>query len=114
MEVSPSSILWAFAMFSRYIRPDAVRVGTFGSPPNTSIAAFENEDGSTVVVMINNGSDAQRVFLGEFWCWSNDITAYYMDNSVASPKLLSIKTSWADIEALLPGFSVVTFTISPR
>lgn len=54
-----SGILWAFAMWSRFVRPGAVRVGLSGSLPSTLSAAFKNTDGSIVVVFTNNGSGNQ-------------------------------------------------------
>ena len=108
--VTPSSILWAFAMFSRYIRPDAVRVETSGAPSNTNIAAFQNTDGTVVVVMINKGSSTESVSLGGISVSS--VAAYYMDNSVSAPAIFSATLSGGSIAATLPAYSVVTFVLS--
>ncbi|KAI0021411.1 carbohydrate-binding module family 1 protein [Xylariomycetidae sp. FL0641] len=56
---TPSGIFWAFAMWSRHLRPGAHRVAVSGSVPSTIIGAFENADGSVVVVFTNSGSSAQ-------------------------------------------------------
>ena len=109
-KVTASGSLWAFAMFSRYIRPDAVRIATSGAPPNTQVAAFKNADGSVVTVMINSGASSQSVSLGGGTISS--AKAYYMDNSVSSPSSLSINLSGGSIAATLPGYSVVTFVTS--
>lgn len=59
---SPSSgIFWAFAMWSRYIRPGAVALGVGGSPAGVVTRAYKNSDGSVVVVYTNSGSSAQSV-----------------------------------------------------
>lgn len=52
---------WYIGQFSRYIRPDAVALGH--SCPNGTVeaTAFENADGSRVVVILNRSSDAQPV-----------------------------------------------------
>jgi len=55
----PSGIFWAFAMWSRHIRPGAHRVATSGSISNTIIGAFQNTDGSVIVVFTNSGTVAQ-------------------------------------------------------
>lgn len=55
---TPSGIFWAFAMWSRYIRPGAVRVGTSGSIGNVVIGAFQNTDKSVVAVLTNSGSSS--------------------------------------------------------
>lgn len=97
-------------MFSRYIRPDAVRVGISSGPTNTNVAAFKNTDGTIAVIMINKGSASQSVSLGGVTVSS--ATAYYMDNSVSTPTALSITLSGGNVEATLPGYSVVTFILS--
>ncbi|KAI0198892.1 putative endo-exoxylanase [Astrocystis sublimbata] len=53
--VTPSKRLWAFAQFSRGARPGATRVGVAGLGGSLRSVAFENTDGSVVVVMINGG-----------------------------------------------------------
>jgi O-glycosyl hydrolase len=55
----PSGIFWAFAMWSRHIRPGARRVATSGSLSSTIIGAFQNPDGSVVVVFTNSGTSSQ-------------------------------------------------------
>ncbi|KAF7713389.1 Endo-1,4-beta-xylanase [Penicillium ucsense] len=109
-QVTASGSLWAFAMFSRYIRPDAVRIGTTGAPSNTKVASFKNTDGTIATVMINTGSSAQAVSLGGGSISS--AKAYYMDNSVSSPSSLSITLNAGSVQATLPGYSMVTFVTS--
>lgn len=109
-QVVASGSLWAFAMFSRYIRPDAVRIGVSGTPTNTQVAAFKNTDGSIVTVMINSGASSQSISLGGGTISS--AKAYYMDNSVSSPSSLSITLSGGNIATTLPAYSVVTFIFS--
>jgi hypothetical protein len=108
--VTPSGILWAFAMFSRYIRPDAVRVATTGAPSNTNIAAFENSDGTVVVVMVNGGSSTESVSLGGYS--AAEVSATYMDNSVSAPATFAATVSDGNVEATLPAYSVVTFVLT--
>ncbi|RYP63051.1 hypothetical protein DL769_007077 [Monosporascus sp. CRB-8-3] len=59
--VTPSGRLWAFAMWSRFVRPGAYRVATSGSVSSTGVTAFRNTDGSVVVVFLNNGGGQQSV-----------------------------------------------------
>ncbi|KAH6658911.1 glycoside hydrolase family 5 protein [Truncatella angustata] len=56
---TPSGIFWAFAMWSRYIRPGAVMLGTSGSIANLITGAFQNTDGSVVLVFTNSGTNEQ-------------------------------------------------------
>src|SRR5690606_23949156 len=50
-----SSRLWAFANWSRYVRPGAVRVGTSGGSGGLRTAAFRYEDGTIAVIAISSG-----------------------------------------------------------
>jgi O-glycosyl hydrolase len=61
-----SKRLWAFAAFSRFVRPGAVRVGASGGDGGVTASAFRNRDGSTAIQLINTGSQAtnQTVRLG--------------------------------------------------
>ncbi|KAJ6479633.1 glycoside hydrolase [Mycena sanguinolenta] len=59
--VTPSKRLWAFAQWSRYVRPGAVRLGTSGSGANLKFSAFKNPDGSVSVQVINNGGSAATI-----------------------------------------------------
>jgi len=98
-------------MFSRYIRPDAVRVATSGTPTNTDVAAFENADGTIVVVFINTGSTTESASLAGISVSS--VAAYYMDNSVTVPTIFATTVSGGSIGAFtLPAYSVVTFVIT--
>lgn len=108
--VTPSATLWAFALFSRYIRPNAVRVATSGAPANTKVAAFTNTDGTVAVVMLNEGSASQSITVGGVIVAS--VKAYVMDNSVSSPAALSASISNGHVQATLPAHSLVTFVIT--
>lgn len=58
---------WAFAQYSRYIRPDAYRVGTDGGD-NLKATAYENKDGSVVAVILNQEREATTVELSLVSC----------------------------------------------
>jgi O-glycosyl hydrolase len=53
--------LWAFANWSRYVRPGAVRVGSSGGGNGVRTAAFRNEDGTIAVIAISSGGSAVNV-----------------------------------------------------
>ncbi|KAI2630688.1 glycoside hydrolase family 30 protein [Hypoxylon sp. NC1633] len=55
-----SKRLWAFANWSRFVRPGAVRVASSGGSGVKS-AAFRNVDGSVAVVVISTGASASAV-----------------------------------------------------
>ncbi|KAI0976285.1 glycoside hydrolase family 30 protein [Xylaria arbuscula] len=58
--IEVSKRLWAFASFSRFVRPGAIRVATSGGSGVKS-TAFKNVDGSIAVVVISTGGSASSV-----------------------------------------------------
>ncbi|KAI1197361.1 glycoside hydrolase family 30 protein [Nemania serpens] len=58
--IEVSKRLWAFANWSRFVRPGAVRVATSGGSGVKS-TAFRNVDGSVAVVVISTGASASSV-----------------------------------------------------
>ncbi|KAI0430452.1 glycoside hydrolase family 30 protein [Xylaria sp. FL1042] len=58
--IEVSKRLWAFASWSRFVRPGAVRVATSGGSGVKS-TAFRNVDGSVAVVVISTGAAASNV-----------------------------------------------------
>lgn len=47
---------WAFAQFSRFVRPGAVRVSTTSTNSRLATSAFVNENGTVAVQVINQGT----------------------------------------------------------
>jgi len=109
--VTPSGRLWAFAMWSRFIRPGAFRVSATGSVSNVGIGAFKNTDGSVIAVFTNNNSAAQSVKIGFSGFTPQSAAAYLTDNShqVAST---GATLSGGAVTVTLPPRSVVTVVLS--
>jgi glucosylceramidase len=65
--VTRSGQYWAFAHYSRHVRRGARVLEATGGPASVSHVAFENPDGSRVVVLTNAGNSATglRVVLGD-------------------------------------------------
>lgn len=55
-----SKRLWAMAAYSRFIRPDAVRVTATATDPAIKITAFRNADGRNVVELLNTAATPIR------------------------------------------------------
>ena len=55
-EYRVSKRLWAFAAYSRFIRPGAARVPVQFADPDVRVTAFRNRDGSMVVELLNTGT----------------------------------------------------------
>lgn len=60
-EVSRNDEYYAFAHFSRFVLPGAVRVGSSETDKSINNVAFRNTDGSVVLVMVNSHTDARPV-----------------------------------------------------
>jgi len=108
---TPSGIFWAFAMWSRHIRPGAVRVGTSGSISSVIIGAFKNTDGSHVVVFTNSGASAQSSKIS-FTGFSPSSASAWLTNQgnnfVSTPATLS----GGAVTVSIPGRSVVTVKLT--
>ncbi|RXW18290.1 hypothetical protein EST38_g7574 [Candolleomyces aberdarensis] len=83
--VTPSGRLWAFAMWSRFVRPGARRVSSSGSVSGVGYGAFKNLDNSVAVVFTNTGSGAQNVRIA--------FTGYTASNAQAF-----WSTTWTDFD----------------
>jgi O-glycosyl hydrolase len=57
--VTASGRLWAFANFSRFVHPGAVRIGASTANSNLEVLAFRNPDGTRAVVVLNSATTAQ-------------------------------------------------------
>ena len=58
--VSPSGRLWAFANYSRFVRPGAVRIGSSAPGGSLEVTAFRNRNGSVAIVVLNPATTAQQ------------------------------------------------------
>ena len=63
-KVNFNSSYYYIGHFSRYIQPGAVRIFSDCPLMDIHIAAFENPDGSLVVVIMNEGESEQRLSIG--------------------------------------------------
>jgi len=104
-----SKRLWAFAQWSRFVRPGAVRVGTSGQGVTTS--AFKNVDGSLAVQVLNSGS-AQTVSFTTEGFNATKVTAWLTDNKndlVSTPATLGTDGA---VSGSVPSRAMVTFLLS--
>lgn len=76
-----TSYLWAYAQWSRYVRPGAVRVKATSTAGTTiSTSAFKNPDGSVSVQILNNGDtnvtissvSVSKMTVGSAHVWFSD------------------------------------------
>lgn len=53
--VTPSKRLWAFAQYSRFVRPGAIRVEAQSDTGYVRVSAFQNTDRKLAIQVLNNG-----------------------------------------------------------
>ncbi|KAI1045808.1 hypothetical protein LB505_013852 [Fusarium chuoi] len=106
-----SSILWAIAHWSRHIRPGAHRLSTSGVVQNTIVGAFENVDGSVVMVLTNSGTTAQTVDLGVSGSTFSTVKAFTSD---AEAQMVDTKVTISDgnVKVTVPAHGVVTVKLT--
>lgn len=106
-----NSILWAFAMWSRHIRPGAYRVATSGTISSVIIGAFQNTDGSVVVVFTNNGGSAQSAKTS-FSGFTPSAASAWLTNQGNTFATTSASLSGGAVTVSIPARSVVTVKLT--
>ncbi|KAF5694870.1 glucuronoxylanase xynC [Fusarium denticulatum] len=106
-----SSILWAIAHWSRHIRPGAHRLSTSGVVQDTIVGAFENVDGSIIMVLTNSGTTAQTVDLGVSGSTFSTAQAF---TSNAEAQMVDTKVTLSDgrVKVTVPVHGVVTVKLT--
>ncbi|QKD62186.2 glycoside hydrolase family 5 protein [Fusarium oxysporum Fo47] len=106
-----SSILWAIAHWSRHIRPGAHRLSTSGVVQDTIVGAFENVDGSVVLVLTNTGTAAQTVDLGVTGSTFSTAQAFTSDDEA---QMVNTKVTVSDnrVKVTVPVHGVVTVKLT--
>lgn len=56
--VTTTGRLWAMANYSRYIRPNAVRIGSTTADGNLTVTAYKNTNGTIAIVVLNSATSA--------------------------------------------------------
>ncbi len=110
-----SKRLWAFASFSRFIRPGAMRIdGTAtGSDSGLHITAARNTDGSYAIVALNTGTSrvTAPVTLHHI-AGARTATPYLTDATHDVAQQATITIGDASFTATIPARSLVTFMIA--
>lgn len=111
--VATSGRLWAFASYSRFVRPGAVRIGATTSGAGLDVSAFRNRDGSIAVVVLNGAHRRQAATFSLRGLRGAHVTAYLTDRShhLSAQKPITIGDS--GFTATLPPRSLVTYDIRP-
>ncbi|KAF1994087.1 glycoside hydrolase family 30 protein [Amniculicola lignicola CBS 123094] len=108
-----SKRLWAFANWSRHVRPGAVRVGTSGGPSGAKVSAFKNVDGTVSVQVIQGGTASGSISVQVGGFVAKKGTAWITDNTHECDVQASTLASDGSASANVPGRSMVTFVLEP-
>jgi O-glycosyl hydrolase len=109
--VTTSGRLWAFAGFSRFIRPGAVRIGTTTSAPGLEVSAFRNRDGSLAVVVLNSTHSRRVATVSLRGLSAARATPYLTDTSHGLSAQTPIAVKNSAFTATLPPRSLVSYDI---
>ncbi len=110
--VSASARLWAFANYSRFIRPGAVRVGATSSSSAVDLTAFKNTDGSVAIVALNTAATADPITYSLSGTGGGTtVTPYLTDASSDTAAQATIPVSGGAFTATIPARSLVTYDI---
>ena len=112
--VAPSGRLWAFANYSRYVRPGAVRIGATSSNSAVDLTAFRNTDGSVAVVALNTAASADPITYSLSGTGTPDgatVTPYLTNASSDTAAQATTTVSGGAFSATIPARSLVTYVI---
>jgi glucuronoarabinoxylan endo-1,4-beta-xylanase len=113
--VESSKRLWAFANYSRFARPGAIRIGATASDDNLETTAFKNTDGSLSIVVLNTSqSDISTTFsLQKTSITPNCIATPYLTNtSNSTARQAQLHIQQQNFSATVPARSLVTYQMN--
>jgi hypothetical protein len=111
--VVPSGRLWAFASYSRFIRPGAVRIGTTTRRAGLEVSAFRNSDGSIAVIVLNNAHSRQAATFSLRGLDAAHVTPYVTDTTHHLSAQTPITVRNSAFTAILPPRSLVSYHPGP-
>jgi O-glycosyl hydrolase len=114
--VAPSGRLWAFANYSRFVRPGAIRIGASSVDGNLELTAFRNVSGSVAIVVLNTASTPQTAAfsLRHAGAPGGLTIPYLTDASSGTAAQQPITIRGGSFTATLPARSLVTYYIPAR
>ena len=104
---------YMMAQFSKYVRPDAVRVDATESPTNgVYISAYKNTDGTIVIVAVNNGNESYAQKYNIIGQTINSVNRYRTTGSENLGETKNLELTDNGFWAQLDSKTVSTFVIS--
>ncbi len=109
--VATSGRLWAFASYSRFIRPGAVRIGATTSRAGLEVSAFRNSDGSSAMVVLNSTHSRRVATVSLHGLNAAHVTPYLTNTSHQLSAQTPITVRNSAFTATLPPRSLVSYDI---
>jgi O-glycosyl hydrolase len=112
--VTASARLWAFANYSRFVRPGAVRIGATTTDGNLELTAFRNLNGTTAIVVLNTGTSPDTVSFALRNLGIRDgalATPYLTDASSDTAAGTPVPVTHGTLNTTLAARSLVTFVV---
>lgn len=109
--VASSGRLWAFASYSRFVRPGAVRIGTTTNDAGLDVSAFRNSDGSIAVVVLNSAHSRKVATFSLRGLGGAHVTSYLTDTTHQLSAQTPITVRNNAFTATQPPRSLVTYDI---
>jgi O-glycosyl hydrolase len=105
-----SKRLWAFAAYSRFIRPGAVRTAASAADPDVKVTAFRNRDGSMVVELLNTGTaEVSTTFAADTRI--RHATTYLTDETHSLERVADTRLASRHLPVRLPARSLTTLVL---
>jgi O-glycosyl hydrolase len=110
--VSSSGRLWAFANYSDFVRPGAVRIAAASSNSAVDLTAFKNTNGSVAIVALNTATTADPITYSLSGTGSGTtVTPYLTNASSDTAAQAAIPVSGGAFTATIPARSLVTYVL---
>jgi glucuronoarabinoxylan endo-1,4-beta-xylanase len=105
---------YAFANYSRFIRPGAMRIGATSGDTNLKVTAFKNIDGSVAVAVLNTGqsSISTSYAIANAGVTTGTATPYLTNNGSSTSAQAPISVSGGAFSATVPARSLVTYKVT--
>jgi glucuronoarabinoxylan endo-1,4-beta-xylanase len=110
-----SKRLWAFANYSRFVRPGAIRIGATASDNNLETTAFKNTDGSFALVVFNiSHSDISTTLSLQNTSITPNcvVTPYLTDTSNNTARQAQLRIQQQKFSTTVLARSLVTYQVS--
>ncbi len=112
--VTPSARLWAFANYSRFVRPGAIRIGAATDDRRLDLTAFRNTNGTVAVVALNTDTHPVTVTVslsGAGLPGTGSATPYLTDASADTAAQPAAKIRGGSFRMTLPKRALVTYVL---